>query len=103
MSALTTNDNGGDGVVTSATFAGASWSGSATVASLLLMSWQPIDTTLTWPSGYSAQATANDTYGFVMVGANLTPQTVSSLAAQTVKLSASEAVVPTLQVAVLLS
>ena len=100
VSAMTTNDNFGDGRVTSAQFAGASWSGSANVVSLLLMSWQPANATVTWPTGYSLQATANDGYGFVTVGANLTTQSVSSLPAQVATLSASQAVVPTLQLAI---
>ena len=50
--------------------------------------------------GYSLQATANDGYGFVTVGANLTTQSVSSLPAQVATLSASQAVVPTLQLAI---
>ena len=100
VSALTTNDNFGNGRVTSAQFAGASWSGSANVVSLLLMSWQPANATVTWPTGYSLQATANDGYGFVTVGANLTTQSVSSLPAQVATLSASQAVVPTLQLAI---
>ena len=101
VSALATNDNGGNGKVTSAQFNGVSWSGLATVVSLLLMSWQPTNATVTWPAGYTLQATANDGFGFVTVGANLTSQTVSSLSAQTSTLSASQAVVPTLQLAIL--
>ena len=97
---MRTNDNFGDGRVTSAQFAGDSWSGSANVVSLLLMSWQPANATVTWPTGYSLQATANDGYGFVTVGANLTTQSVSSLPAQVATLSASQAVVPTLQLAI---
>jgi hypothetical protein len=65
------------------------------------MSWQPTTTTVTWPSGYTAQASANDGYGFVAVGANLTNQTASSLGAQAATFSVTEAVVPTLQIAVL--
>jgi len=100
VSALATNDNGGDGHVTSAQFNGASWSGSSSVVSLLLMSWQPANATVAWPTGYSTQATANDGYGFIMAGANLTAQSLSSLSAQTVTLSAAQATVPTLQIAV---
>jgi hypothetical protein len=103
VSVLTTNDNGGNGGVTSATFSGVSMSGSASVAVLLLMSWQPVRTTVTLPGGYIVQATATDTYGFVMAGASLTPQTVSSLGALTATFSSSEAVVLTLQIAVRLS
>jgi hypothetical protein len=100
VSALATNDNGGDGHVTSAQFNGASWSGASSVVSLLLMSWQPANATVAWPTGYSTQATANDGYGFIMAGANLTAQSLSSLSAQTVTLSAAQATVPTLQIAV---
>ena len=100
VSALATNDNGGNGNVTSAQFNGVSWSGSAPVVSLLLMSWQPINATVNWPADYTLQATANDGYGFVTVGANLTLQTVTSLSVQTATLSASQAVVPTLQIAI---
>lgn len=101
VSALVTNDNNSNGNVTSAQFNGVSWSTSANVVSLLLMSWQSANATVTWPTGYSLQATANDTYSYVTVGANLTPQTVGNLSAQTTTLSVSEAVVPTLQIAIL--
>jgi hypothetical protein len=103
VSTLAANDNGGNGNVTSATGNGVSWSGSATVVSLLLMSWQPTNASVTWPAGTTLQATANDGYGFVAVGANLSPQTGTSLSAQTILLSASQAVVPTLQIALLVS
>jgi hypothetical protein len=101
VSTLTTNDNGGVGNVTSATFNGASWTGSHSVVSLLLMSWQPSNATIGWPAGYSTQATSTDTYGYVAVGANLTPASVSSLSGGKVTLSVAQAVVPTLQIAVL--
>jgi hypothetical protein len=101
VSTLATNDNGGNGNVTTATFNSVSWSGSANVVSLLLMSWQPVSATITWPTGYAAQATATDGYGFVAAGANLTTQSVSSLSAQTATFSASQAVIPTLQIALL--
>ena len=100
VSAMATNDNGGDGHVTSAQFNGVSWSGASNVVSLLLMSWQPANATVSWPAGYSTQATATDGYGYVAAGANLTAQTLSSLGAQTVTLSASQAVLPTLQLAI---
>jgi hypothetical protein len=103
VSTLATNDNGGIGGVKSATVNGVSWTGSATVADLVLMSWQPNNTTVGLPAGYTMQATANDGFGFVMAGANLTPQTVSSLSAQTATLSAAEDVVPTLQIAIRIS
>jgi hypothetical protein len=67
------------------------------------MSWQPANATVAWPAGFSTQATANDGYGFVMTGANLTAQSLSSLSAQTVTLSASQATVPTLQIAVVVA
>jgi Abnormal spindle-like microcephaly-assoc'd, ASPM-SPD-2-Hydin len=101
VSALATNDNNSNGNVTSAQFNRVSWSASASVVNLLLMSWQPVNATVTWPTGYALQATANDSYSYVTVGANLTSQTVSSLSAQTATLSGSEAVVPTLQIAIL--
>ncbi|HZR39500.1 MAG TPA: choice-of-anchor D domain-containing protein [Ktedonobacteraceae bacterium] len=101
VSALGTNDNGGNGDVTSAQFNAVSWNSSASVVSLLLMSWQPVNATVNWPAGYTLQATDNDGYSSVMVGANLTAQTASSLGAQTATLSVSQAVVPTLQIAVL--
>ena len=101
VSTLATNDNGGNGFVTSLQFNAVSWTGSANVVSLLLMSWQPANATVTWPTGYAAQATATDGYAFVAAGANLTTQTVSSLGSQTATLSVSQAVVPTLQIAVL--
>lgn len=100
VSAMTTNDNGGNGGVTSAQVAGASWSGPTSVVSLALMSWQPASATITWPSGYSLQGMATDTYGFVAVGANLTAQSVSSLPSLTATFSTSQAVIPTLQVAI---
>jgi hypothetical protein len=100
VSTLATNDNGGNGKVISAQFNGVSWSGSTSVVSLFLMSWQPANAAVTWPTGCVLQATATDTYGYVAVGANLTPQTVSALNAQTVTLSTSQAVIPTLQVAI---
>jgi hypothetical protein len=103
VSALATNDNDGNGNVTSAPVNGVSWSGSATVVNLLLMSWQPTTATVTWPAGVTLQATANDGYGFVAVGANLVPKTVAGLGAQNVTLSAAQAVVPTLQIALLVS
>lgn len=101
VSALATNDNDGQGEVTSAQFNGASWSGSANVVSLLFTSWQPTSTTVNWPASYALQATANDGYGYVAIGANLTPQTVTSLSAQAATLSASQAIMPTLQIAIL--
>ncbi|MGO8948434.1 MAG: hypothetical protein ACLQUY_12400, partial [Ktedonobacterales bacterium] len=101
VSALTTNDNGGDGGVTSVQFAGVSWSGSDSVASLLLMSWQPTSTAITWPAGYAAQATATDGYGYVAIGADLASQQATSLSTESDTLSASQAVVPALQIAVL--
>ncbi len=100
VSTLSTNDNNTNGNVTSATVNGVSWTGSASVVSLILTSWQPTNATETWPTGYTLQATANDGYGYVAVGANLTSQNVSSLGAQTVKLSAGQSVVPTLQIAI---
>ena len=101
VSSLTTNDNGGNGNVTSVQFGGVSWSGSDSVASLLLMSWQPASTAVTWPTGYTAEATATDGYGYVAVGADLASQETGSLSAQSVHLSTSQAVVPALQIAVL--
>jgi hypothetical protein len=101
VSTLATNDNGGNGRVTSAQFNSVTWSGPSNVVSMLLMSWQPANATVTWPTGYAIQATANDGYGFVAAGANLTTQQVSNLSGQTVTLSASQATVPTLQIAVL--
>ena len=103
VSALATNDNGGNGHVTSAQLNSVSWSGTSSVVSLLLMSWQPANATVAWPAGFSTQATANDGYGFVMAGANLTTQSLSSLSAQTATLSASQAVVPTLQIAIVVA
>jgi hypothetical protein len=100
VSALSTNDNNGDGTNT-ATFGSASWNGPTNVISLLLMSWQTTSATVVWPRGYSLQATANDAYSFVAVGANLSPQSTSNLTAQAVTLSNAEDVIPTLQVAVL--
>jgi hypothetical protein len=101
VSTLAVNDNGGVGDVTSATFNSVTWTGTDSVVSLLLMSWQPVNAVVSWPAGYSAQATANDGYSFVAVGANLTPVSVSSLSAEKVTLSVSQAVVPALQIAVL--
>jgi N,N-dimethylformamidase beta subunit-like protein/centrosomal CEP192-like protein/ASPM-SPD-2-Hydin domain-containing protein/HYDIN/CFA65/VesB family protein len=101
VSTLATNDNGGVGFVTSAQFNAVSWTGSANVVSLLLVSWNPANTSVTWPTGYAAQATANDGYSFVAAGANLTTQSVSSLSSQTATFSVSEAVIQTLQVALL--
>lgn len=101
VSTLAANDNGGNGKVTSAQFNSVAWSTSASVVSLLLMSWQPVSTTLALPTSYTLQATANDSYSYVTAGANLTAQTVSSLSTQTATLSVSEAVVPTLQIAIL--
>jgi hypothetical protein len=100
VSTLAANDNGGNGVVTSAQFNGASWSGSASVVSLLLMSWQPTNATVSWPAGYAAQGTATDGYAYAAVGADLSSQSASSLNSQTATLSISQAVVPTLQIAV---
>ena len=101
VSGLASNDNNGNGNVTSVPFNRVAWSPSANVVSVLLMSWQPANATVTWPASYTLQATANDTYSFVAVGANLTSQTASSLSAQTATLSVSQAVVPTLQIAIL--
>ena len=94
VSTLTTNDNGGNGSVKSVHSAGVSWSGSDSVASLLLMSWQPTSTAITWPAGYGAQATATDGYGYVAVGADLASQQAGSLSTESVTLSASQAVAP---------
>jgi Abnormal spindle-like microcephaly-assoc'd, ASPM-SPD-2-Hydin len=101
VSALATNDNGGNGNVTGPQINGVSWAGSASVVSLLLMSWQPNSTNITWPTGYTTQASATDGYGYVAAGANLAPQSVNSLGAQTATLGTSQAIVPTLQIAVL--
>ena len=101
VSALAVNDNGATGDVTSALVNGVSWSGSANVVSLVLMSWQPNSAALTWPSGYTLQATATDSYSSVAVGANVTSQTATSLGPRIVTLSTPQAVVPTLQLAVL--
>lgn len=101
VSTLATNDNGGSGFVTSAQFNSVSWSGSTSVVSLLLMSWQPTAATVTWPTGYTLQATATDGYGYVAAGANLTAQSAASLSAQTATVSTSQAVVPTLQIALI--
>jgi hypothetical protein len=101
VSTLTTNDNGQTGNVTSVQFGAVSWSGSDSVASLLLMSWQPASATVTWPAGYAAEATATDGYGYVAVGADLSSQQTSSLSAESARLSTSQAVVPALQIAVL--
>jgi hypothetical protein len=100
VGSLATNDNGGVGNVTKPTFNGASWSASTKVVNLLLMSWQPSATSVGWPSGFSQQATANDGFGFVAVGANLAPQSTTSLASRTAALSVAEDIVPTLQLAV---
>jgi hypothetical protein len=94
------NDNNGNGNVTKAQVGGVSWAGRSNVVSLVLMSWQPVAPTVTWPAGYAGQASANDGYSFVSVAAGLAPQLSTSLPGQTVTLSAAEAVIPTLQVAV---
>jgi Glycosyl hydrolases family 39 len=100
VSAMTKNDNGGVGNVTTPSFAGVSWPTSTKVAKLILSSWQASSSTVTWPSGYTLQATANDGFDYATVGANLAPQTTSSVASQTVKLSVAEDIVPTLQLAI---
>jgi len=100
VSAMTKNDNGGGGNVTTPSFAGVSWPTSTKVAKLMLSSWQASSSTVTWPSGYTLQATANDGFDYATVGANLAPQTTSSVASQTVKLSVAEDIVPTLQLAI---
>jgi hypothetical protein len=96
---MATNDNGGVGNVTKPTFNSVSWTGSTSVVSLLLMSWQPNPATVTWPAGFGLQATANDGFDSVASGANLTPQTATSLAAQTATMSKASDVIPTLQIA----
>jgi hypothetical protein len=100
VSALNANDAGGIGNVTAATYSAVSWTGSASVVDLLLTSWQPTTTAVTWPAGYSQLATANDGYGFVAVAGSLTTQTTSSLSSETATFSASQAVIPTLQLAI---
>lgn len=100
VSALNANDAGGIGNVTSAVCAAVTWSGSTNVVDLLLTSWQPTGATITWPAGFSQMATATDTYGFVAVAGNLTTQAGSNLAPQTATYSVSQAVIPTLQVAI---
>jgi Abnormal spindle-like microcephaly-assoc'd, ASPM-SPD-2-Hydin len=99
VSTMATNSNGGAGNVTTPIFKSVSWSGSTSVVSLLLMSWQPNPATVTWPAGFGLQATANDGFDSVAAGANLTPQTTTSLATQTATLSKASDIIPTLQVA----
>lgn len=101
VSSLAINDNGGNGNEKSATFNNVAWSGTANVVDLLLISWQPNTAGVAWPTNYSLQATANDGYSFVAVGANLTTQSVSNFPALTATLSTVEAVIPSLQIAVL--
>jgi hypothetical protein len=74
--ALTINDNNANGTNV-ASVGGVSWSGAAPVISLVLMSWQTTTATITWPAGYALQASANDGYGYVAVGANLRTRRVS--------------------------
>jgi hypothetical protein len=101
VSSLANNDGGGTFSTTAASFNGVSWSGSANVASLLFMSWQPNSATVTWPSGYTAQAAANDGYSFLAIGGRLVSQSVTSLGGQTATVSATQALIPALQIAVL--
>jgi hypothetical protein len=100
VSARVENNNNWNGNITSAAVNGVTWTGSTKVASLILMSWQASNATAGWPAGFSLLSSANDGYSWVAVGANLTTQTVSSLAAQTVSLSTPQVAVPTLQVAI---
>jgi hypothetical protein len=100
VSSMTKNDNNGVGNVTTPSFAGVSWPTSTKVVDLMLTSWQASSSTVTWPSGYTLQATANDGFDYATVGASLAPQTTSSLASQTVNLSVKEDIVPTLQLAI---
>jgi hypothetical protein len=100
VSVLTNNLGSGSGITTPSV-AGVSLSSASAVVSLLLMSWQPTNTSVTWPTGYASQASANDGFGYVSVGAKLAAQTSSSLPALTVTLSPGEVVAPTLQVVIL--
>lgn len=99
VSLLATNDNSGNGNVTTAAYNSASWTGSATVVTVLLTSWQPTQASITWPAGFSQLATANDGYGFVAVAANLTSASTTGLSAQAAHFSVSQAVIPTIQIA----
>jgi Glycosyl hydrolases family 39 len=100
VSSMTTNDNGGVGKVTTPAWSGVSWPTSTKVVSLMLASWQASASTVTWPTGYALNATSNDGFDYVTVGANLTSQMTTSLGSRTAKLSAAEDVVPALQLAV---
>src|SRR5579871_2710170 len=83
-------------------FNGVSWTGSASVVPLLLASWQARAATVTEPVGFGTQAEADDGFGFVSVAAGAAVA-ATDLPAQTATYSSPEAVVNTLQVAILLN
>jgi hypothetical protein len=101
VSTMATNDNNGNGNVKTPTINGVSWSQASKVVDLLLTSWQPSTSTVSWPSGFTQQETATDGFGFVMAAANLNSAVTSNFSARTATFSTGEAVIPTLQIALL--
>ena len=103
VSSLLKNNNNGSYNVAAATWNGVSWTGTAKVVSLLLASWQQTNAAISLPDGYSLQGSATDSYDYVAVNANLTPQILTNLGTKTSTFSPAQSIIQTLQIAVQLA
>jgi chitinase len=99
-SSIATNDNNGDGNVQTAAVNGISLNSAATVVPLIIASWQPNASNITWPSGYIFEATATDGYSFVDLAESSNARTTNTLPSQTLNFATPEAVIQTLQLAI---
>lgn len=98
VSKLTTTDNDGVGIVTSAPVAGVSLSSTITAVPLLFVSWQEDASTITWPAGFGFESTASDGFATVDVAERLQSMTTDNFQGYTLLLSPAQAIVQTLQV-----
>jgi len=100
VSSLTTNDNFGNGHVTSANVGSVSLDNTVTAVPLILASWQPNMTTVSFPEGFGFESAADDGYSFVAVGEAYSSLTTNNFPGYSVSFFPGQAVVQTLQVLV---
>ena len=91
---------GDGGNVTSTTVGGVTLASNMQVVPIIIASWQPNNSNITWPSGFVAEAAATDGYSYVVLGEGLNSEITNSLPQIPLQFATAQAVVDSQQIAV---